>query len=86
MKWKQPECLSAGYWIKKIWNIYKIPNNEATKRFCWYNNVDESHRIKEAKPDMKGLYIIQFHLHKIQKGKTSQKSTRLPVSGSLGVV
>ena len=51
---------------KKIWNIYKIPNNEATKRFCWYNNVDESHRIKEAKPDMKGLYIIQFHLHEIQ--------------------
>ena len=30
--WKQPKCLSADEWIRKLWYIYTIENYSAIKR------------------------------------------------------
>ena len=30
--WKQPRCLSAKEWIKKIWNIYTMEYYSAVKK------------------------------------------------------
>ena len=30
--WKQPKCLSADEWIRKLWYIYTIENYSTIKR------------------------------------------------------
>ena len=41
--WKQPRCLSADEWIRKLWYIYTMEYYSAIKKCIWIssNEVDE---------------------------------------------
>ena len=67
--WKQPRCLSADEWIRKLWYIYTIKYNSAIKKNAFESVLRwiklEPIIQSEVSQKEKHQYSILTHIYRI---------------------
>lgn len=64
-RWKQPNCLSAGKWLNKMWYIHTIEYDLVIKRSKVLLHAETQTRFESMLS--KGSQSQRFHLYEINK-------------------
>ena len=64
--WKQPRCPLTDEWIKKLWYIYTVEHNSATKRNELKSTIVRRIKLEPVKQNEvihKNKYFILMHIY-----------------------
>ena len=64
--WKQPRCPLTDEWIKKLWYIYTVEHNSATKRNELKSTIVRWIKLEPVKQNEvinKNKYFILMHIY-----------------------